>query len=82
MTIAQAIDQASVLQAQIDELYQQQDKLLEPAVAEVIKRDNPNEIMQVIHKLPTGFYKSELRTFHSKRMDDDDFRRRFTEELK
>lgn len=65
--IARAVD----LQRRIDALYEEQDKLLTPICVAAMKADNPNLTMRLVHQMPRGYHRTELRTFHIQRMNED-----------
>jgi hypothetical protein len=73
----EVIENVKALQRKIDALYEEQDKLLEPLFKQAIAEDDPTKTMALIAKLPSGFYKSELRTHHITRMQDLEYKNRY-----
>lgn len=73
----EVIENVLDLQRKIDALSEEQDKLIEPLVKQAIADDDPNKTMEIVSKLPTGFYKSELRTHHITRMQDLEYKNRY-----
>jgi len=74
------LQRAMELQRQIDALYKQQDKLLDPLVKKAVEEDDPNKTMQLVRRLWIGFHRTELRAHHINRMNNYEYRRRYTGE--
>lgn len=70
--------QVRELQDRIDQLHQEQGKILAPLIQRAIKDDNPNKTMELVRNLPDGFHRTELRTHHINRMEDYEYRRRIS----
>jgi hypothetical protein len=69
----EVLDKVTHIQDQIDALYKQQDELLDPLCKAVMAEDEPQQILKLISRLPTGFHRSELRTLHETRMLDPEY---------
>lgn len=70
-----AIAQAKLLQEAVDALNVQIDQLLHPIAQTAIANDRRAETVELINALPPGFHRTELRTWHIKRMEDYEYRR-------
>ena len=68
-----AIAKAKDIEARIQELYRQQDELLEPLCVDAIASDDPNRILELAAALPRGFHRTELMTAHNGRLADPSY---------
>lgn len=67
---------ANELQNRIDLLREEQNKILARIVERAIKDDDPTRTMELIKRLPRGFYRTQLRKHHIKRIENSDYTRR------
>lgn len=58
----QIIATVTILQRRIDNLNEEIDALLEPLVNSIAATNDIVQITELIHQLPSGFHRSELRT--------------------
>lgn len=70
-----AIAQVKLLQESVQALNVQIDQLLHPITQTAIKNDHRAETVELINSLPRGFHRTELRTWHIKRMEYHKYRR-------
>ena len=75
---SQALAEAGELQVAIDKLQGRQDRLLKPIAHEAIEQDDPDYTLHLTRVFPRGFYRSQLRTQHINRLEEDDYRQRLT----
>lgn len=65
------LQKATQLQERIDDLNDQIDAILEPIVKKVIEVDHPKYTQSVLGRMPHGYYRTELRTWHITKQIDD-----------
>lgn len=63
MTLQDKIKAVHAKYAQINALHAEIDEMLDPLCRKVMERGNVYEIETLINQLPTGFHRTELRTY-------------------
>lgn len=77
---SEALAEALELQVAIDKLQERQDRMLKPIVHEAIEQDDPDYTLHLTRIFPRGFYRSELRNQHIRRLEEDDYRQRLSQD--